>query len=87
MANKTKTNEQALRSLLKALTPVESALVRERLVTILQQTSQSVQLFRASFSLRGTLGKGKTSHRTRLMEKVKHIVDKYKSKTWQTYRH
>ena len=43
MANKTKTNEQALRSLLKALTPVESALVRERLVTILQQTSQSVQ--------------------------------------------
>ena len=43
MANKFKTNEQMLRALLKDLGGIEAALLRERIVLIMEQSKKSIE--------------------------------------------
>lgn len=43
MANKLKTNEQMLRALLKDLDGIEAAILRERIVVIMEQSKKSIE--------------------------------------------
>ncbi len=43
MTKKIQNNDQMLKALLKALTPLETALLRERLVTICQMTKKGIE--------------------------------------------